>query len=1058
MGYELNRIMKQYGVSTPGMAAYSGAPVPTAPTAPTGSRPADDIGDADLTDRQQVYDQQLTNYNHFLADPVGYRMSVGYGGTNPKPFTAPSAPSGDRPGSTSASAGAQAAYDKQLADFNAYTADPNALNEQMRKYNIDKESYDKYKTTYQSRLQNTPMYAQGQFQKDQPQMTFQTGQPLVGNTLTPEIAKSLMQASMMDGSGVPTSEFNRYGGYDKVKALYDAGGGSYAKPTQSSAYTVADLYRMYLGREPEAGIVGSAAASTRPNFINEAQGELSTKPTFGNQNLMNATGSYYGNQLKNPIYAAEGGSVHDLAEKYADGGPVGYGFGGAISRALNSGRDANNNSDYANFMIQQQQAGAPTQFAEPPPDYDRIVQDAYGTLQGRTGIGTEAGNIDQGGLDYWKSQLASGAIKPEDFRGAFSSATDQYMANNPEDKYTKQVQGFMPPHIANLYKEVLGRAPDTGGAAYWAKEFGDEVNADELNTFIQAAQPEMKTRFSSSPFYRGDSSVVSGVTGGGGSTTKDKLEKAAINAALSYAIGPTYDYANAVNSLSKGNIGAAAGNLVSGLSGGVSNIAKKFRFEDGGPVKTHYQTAGAVRLPSGYISPDEEEDTNQRFRAFRETQPEAETNPIGVRSVPMPVTNEMPVVAAAPKAALTNIAINSAKNASEPAPVAVVPAPKAAVPFGNDNLAGIQTLLATYGPKDSAYAADLQTARATAKADSDAFAKMLTSTMSSPEDAQNSKAEIYFRLAAAFGAPTKTGQFSENLGMVGKELGEYAKGKRATAKEKQLLGLEVQKLKMASSKEDLNTLRALSAEEMKDKRAIATELIKEYINSGKPQSTAGKQALDEGLVAGTPAYQKRVAEIGNANVEAKMAQITAALANVQTSAANMATQSAQLALAQNKFENQKAQQAKLTSPELKLKVEAEDLIASSKQSLADLKQAYALNPNSLAGGWLDKGQQWMYEAAGSKDPTIVNTRVLNNLLGSQGLAKLRATFGGSPTEGERSILLELEGIGAKTKDERGQIIKRAYKVLQDRQAREQTRLNLINQGAYRDTAPIEGGN
>jgi hypothetical protein len=87
-----------------------------------------------------------------------------------------------------------------------------------------------------------------------------------------------------------------------------------------------------------------------------------------------------------------------------------------------------------------------------------------------------------------------------------------------------------------------------------------------------------------------------------------------------------------------------------------------------------------------------------------------------------------------------------------------------------------------------------------------------------------------------------------------------------------------------------------------------------------------------------------------------------------------------------------------------MKSEAEDLIASSKQSLLDLKQAYALNPNTLAGGWLEKGQQFLGEAAGSKDPTIVNTRILNNLLGSQGLAKLKATFGGAPTEGERAIL------------------------------------------------------
>ena len=146
MGFELNQIMKQYGVSTPSMASYTGTPPPSAPKAPTGERPAGDIGDADLTERQQVYDKQLADFNAYTADPNFYRLSVGYpvGGTypNPKPFTVPTRPLGDRPGSTGSTASAQAAYDKQLADFNAYTADPNALNEQMRKYNIDKEAYD----------------------------------------------------------------------------------------------------------------------------------------------------------------------------------------------------------------------------------------------------------------------------------------------------------------------------------------------------------------------------------------------------------------------------------------------------------------------------------------------------------------------------------------------------------------------------------------------------------------------------------------------------------------------------------------------------------------------------------------------------------------------------------------------------------------------------------------------------------------------------------------------------------------------------------------------------
>ena len=464
-------------------------------------------------------------------------------------------------------------------------------------------------------------------------------------------------------------------------------------------------------------------------------------------------------------------------------------------------------------------------------------------------------------------------------------------------------------------------------------------------------------------------------------------------------------------------------------------------YAHGGRVKTHYQTAGAVTLPSGYSDSQNESEWNN---IWANKQVPVEVNAIQNADVPEPVAlNAAPVAeVVAPKSTLTDIAVNNAKNASEPI-VAPAVAVKPPIPFGDERMANIQALLSAYGPQGDTYGPELKVARERAKKESDAFSDMLTKAMASPENEQASKAEMYFRLAAAFGSPTKTGHFAENLGMVGKELGEYAKGKREANKEKLALALKGQELRMGAAKEDLATLRALSAEEMKDKRTIAQELIKDYIKSGEPQSAAGKQALDEGLKPGTPEYQKRVAAIGNMNVEGKMAQINATLANLSIAQANLA------------LRQQNA--AKLSGPELTLKRETEDTVATVKQSMQDLKQAYALNPNSLAGGWMDKGQQWLAEAAGSKDPTIVNTRILNNLLGAQGLAKLKTTFGGNPTEGERAIMLELEGIGSKTKEERAAIIKRTYKVLQEKQAREQRRLDDINSGAYRMTTPIEGG-
>lgn len=364
------------------------------------------------------------------------------------------------------------------------------------------------------------------------------------------------------------------------------------------------------------------------------------------------------------------------------------------------------------------------------------------------------------------------------------------------------------------------------------------------------------------------------------------------------------------------------------------------------------------------------------------------------------------------------------------------------------------SLFERYFPQGDDYTADLRAAQTAYNQEAEAFKKMLEKSLApaeSPERDRLSQAEMYFRLAAAFGAPTKTGNFMESLGAAGGEAASILKERRGSAKEAEQrrlqLGLEAQKLRMASAKEDLTTLRGLASEGMKDKRTIAAELIKEYVRSGQPQSAAGKQAVDEGLRPGTPEYQARVAALSELNTERQMAQIQSTLAGLTQAQANFQ-------LAQQRFGFQQQQAAKLSPGELTMKRETEDLVANAQQSLKDLKQAYSLNPNSLAGSWAERGQQFLFEAAGSKDPTIVNTRIINNLLGSQGLAKLKAVFGGAPTEGERNILMELEGIGSKTREERGAIIKRAYRVLQDRVAREQRRLDDINSGAYRTTEPI----
>jgi hypothetical protein len=183
-----------------------------------------------------------------------------------------------------------------------------------------------------------------------------------------------------------------------------------------------------------------------------------------------------------------------------------------------------------------------------------------------------------------------------------------------------------------------------------------------------------------------------------------------------------------------------------------------------------------------------------------------------------------------------------------------------------------------------------------------------------------------------------------------------------------------------------------------------------------------------------------------------MAQIAATLANVQTAGAN-------LNLAQEKFINQKAQQAKLSPAEVKLKTETEDTLAQTDSALGILKQAFALNPNTFDTSISDMAQRKALEVTNSKHPKVVATREQENLLEKAALAQLKSTFPGAISNDERKALQDVQGLGAKSIEERARIMKNAYKALQSVSERHRKRLADINQGVYRDAgSSIDGGN
>jgi hypothetical protein len=372
----------------------------------------------------------------------------------------------------------------------------------------------------------------------------------------------------------------------------------------------------------------------------------------------------------------------------------------------------------------------------------------------------------------------------------------------------------------------------------------------------------------------------------------------------------------------------------------------------------------------------------------------------------------------------------------------------------------LSAMLAKYSTGDTDYASEIRAANKRASDEATAFQTMITNAMKGGDEAP-SKSEMYFRLASAFGEPTKTGHASESFGKAGNVMADLKKEERASKTQRRNLGLQLgiegQKLKMQTAKDEVASLRSLAGEQSKDKRAIAIEMMKEYVKSGEPQSTAGKQARDEGLTPGTPEFQKRVEKIADLNIEKQMSAINAALANMTATQANLALQQGKFNLDQAKFENVKGQQAKLTAPELKLKAETEDVLAAADSAMESLRKAYSLNPNTFDASFLDKAQRKLLEETGNKDPKVLATREQENLLTKQVLAGLKAAFGGNPTEGERDILLSVQGIGSKSKEERAFIMKDAFKVLKASRERQNKRLNEITQGLYRETTPAPVG-
>jgi hypothetical protein len=380
-------------------------------------------------------------------------------------------------------------------------------------------------------------------------------------------------------------------------------------------------------------------------------------------------------------------------------------------------------------------------------------------------------------------------------------------------------------------------------------------------------------------------------------------------------------------------------------------------------------------------------------------------------------------------------------------------------PQQDDRMAQLQSMMEKYATPQNDYAQELEEARRKSNAETEAFAEMLKGARKSPERDNMSQAERYFRLAAAFGQPTKTGSFGETLANVNTAMAENEKSKQQSEDQDLELQMKAQMMKAASAKEELGALRGLAGESMKDRRALISELIKAEIP--KAQSEAGKLALDMGYQVGTPEYQQIVSTTGMQLLQAKINQT---LMGPAIAAQNAATSGAQLSVAQgNLTENQQRNDLerlkyldkqkegeKLTPKELDIKWAKEDTLNNLENAQKMIEQAYDLNDVAYTGNVFDIAKQKYGETFSPEDPTVVNTGKLVNLLSTESLSRMKDVFGSNPTEGERAAQAQLSGALAKSKEVRKDIMLNYMEQLQKRIALEKRRLNQLSEGKSRD--------
>lgn len=140
----------------------------------------------------------------------------------------------------------------------------------------------------------------------------------------------------------------------------------------------------------------------------------------------------------------------------------------------------------------------------------------------------------------------------------------------------------------------------------------------------------------------------------------------------------------------------------------------------------------------------------------------------------------------------------------------------------------------------------------------------------------------------------------------------------------------------------------------------------------------------------------------------------------------------------------------LTATDKKAILEADEMVQSNQAGIDALKQAKELSKKAFAGPLAGQRGYAASFLGGSSDTGRAGTATtdLNNLVTTNALGQLKATFGGAPTEGERKILLDIQGSASQPDAVRQKIYDRAIELASKRMDFNRKRADELRGGQF----------